>query len=227
MLLFKDRILNIALLISASWHAVFMFTVAPVLISGDIKKNATVIASLGAILEKVAVIQEKALDLDQTSFVRKLRQSDAIESVPARNALAQPEILDKAVDVSIEKETFVFFEEKGNVITLYSKKKDRRLLDFKNSMLRGEARNRMVLYRPRLPRPLVLPADFNSDYSAAIKFRISKEGFVERPECVLSSGSFTIDQTAIRYIRQWQFYPYHDETGAGQEASIRLNFNPL
>ena len=225
--LFKDRNLNIALLVSVSWHLAFMFTVVPVFVSGDFKENSTAISFLGSILERVTVIPERPLTQGRGSFMRKLKHGNAADSKAVGDNLVLPEIEGKASGFTAEKESFVFFMEKTAMISSYSREKGTLLAGFKNSILSGEARNRLVLYRPSLPSPYELPSDFNSDYSIGIKFHISREGFVERPELVFSSGSFVIDRAAVRYIRQWQFYPYYGEDASGQGSVIRLNFNAL
>lgn len=227
MSLFKDRNLNIAILISASWHLLFMFAVTPVLISGNIKKNTTGISFLGSILEKVAVVPEKSFNLDKASFMHKLKQVGEIKSEPANSTLTPPEISGKVSGTELEKEIFMFSAEKGVVVNVYFKKKDKPLIDLKNSILTGEARNRLLLYRPELSKASTFPSDFNSDYTVGIKFNISEHGFVERPECILSSGSLVVDQAAIRYVRRWQFYPYDEEADERPEVTIRLNFNAL
>ncbi|MFH1853975.1 MAG: TonB family protein [Candidatus Omnitrophota bacterium] len=224
---FRDRKLNIAILISASWHFVFMFTVAPVFISRDVKKNTTTIAFLGAILEKVAVVPEKALSLDKTSLMYKLKQAGEFNIERAGNTLASPVLSAKVSDVEANKEEIALPIEKSAVINVSSRKKDRLFIDLKGNMFAGEAKNRLVLYKPKLSKVYLFRYDFNSGYTVTVKFDISKDGFTERPECVLSSGSFVIDQAAIRYIRRWQFCPYYDETGASREALIRLNFSAL
>lgn len=227
MLLFKDRILNIAILVSASCHLVFMFTVTPVFVSGDFKKNNTAIAFLGAILEKVAAVPEKVLSPDRTSFIHRLKHANYADSAPGRTALAPPEISDKVSGAEVDKEEFMSSIDRGVMVSAHPRGKGRSLFGVKKSILEGEAKNRLVLYRPDLSRQPLFQSDFNSDYTVGVKFMISKDGLVETPERILSSGSFVVDQAAIRYIRRWQFYPYDDQAGRGQEALIRLNFSPL
>lgn len=224
---FKDRILNIAILISASCHLVFMFAFAPVFVSAGFKKNDTAIAFLGAILEKIAVVPDRVFSLDRSSFIHKLKRVNYEEAAPVRAALAAPEISAMVSGGEIDKDDFVPSMDKGVAASTHSREKDRPLFSVKKNILEGEAKNRLVLYRPDLTRQPVFGSDFNSDYTVGVKFIITKDGLVQNPECVLSSGSFVMDQAAIRYIRRWQFCPYYDERRAGQEALIRLNFNPL
>ncbi|MBU0759998.1 MAG: energy transducer TonB [Candidatus Omnitrophica bacterium] len=221
MLLLKDRYLNIAILVSASCHLVFMLMVTPVFISQDFKKNNTAIAFLGAILEKIVVVPDRA------SFIHKLKRVNYEEVDPVRTSLAAPEISGKVSGGEADKDDFAPSMDKGVAASTHSREKNRPLFSVKKNILEGEAKNRLVLYRPDLARQPVFRSDFNSDYTVGVKFIITKDGLVQNPECVLSSGSFVVDQAAIRYIRRWQFCPYYDERGAGQEALIHLNFNPL
>ena len=92
---------------------------------------------------------------------------------------------------------------------------------FSNFFIKGQARDRIIIYKPDLDKVTVLPSDFNSGFSANIKFRISKDGFVKYAECTTSSGNSEIDQLAIRYVRRWQFVPNLEDD---QEGIVRVSF---
>lgn len=221
MRLFRDRNLNIAILISASWHIICMFSITPILISGDIRENTTAISFLGSILEKVTAVRERPFSLDRVSMTQMIERTRDIAS--GELSLTQPEASSKALSIKPDKEKIIFSESKykAEIPRTHYKSEERPRIRFKDVLVAGEALNRMVLYKPDLPKAFVFPSSFSSDYNVSIKFKISRYGFVENPECVISSGSSDIDQMAIRHIRRWQFVPQDEE---GQEGIIRISF---
>lgn len=214
MQLFKDRSLNLAILISASWHLVFMFSVTPILVSEDIRDYRTTISFLGSILEKVAAVPEKTLMQLRDISSKKID-------------LRQPEFISKPVRARPDKEGLVVSEDKHKsaVSGMYHKKKERRQIRFKEALVMGGAMNRTVLYKPPLPNVPILNSDFDSDYNVSIRFRISRNGFVESPERIKSSGSSDVDQMAIRYVRRWQFVPLEENVEDTQEGIIHIDFD--
>lgn len=221
MLLFKDRNLNIAILVSFTWHLVFMLLVTPVIISGRIRKNATVISFLGSILENVVTIPEKSLGLNKASFMGKIERIK--DMVLGELSLNQPEVVSMPISTQPDKAMIVSFLNKDSLPILKprpERNKKMQMIKFKDSMITGEAGSRVVLYRPELPMFSVIPSNFTSGYKTVVGFRISRYGFVYSPECIISSGSSEIDELAIRHIRKWQFIP-HDDV---QKAVVRLSF---
>ncbi|MBU1148006.1 MAG: energy transducer TonB [Candidatus Omnitrophica bacterium] len=217
MKLLKDRNLNIALLISASWHIICMFSISPVLISPEIRKGYADVSFLGSILENVRAIPEKSIDLDRDSFVEKLEERKTIHSDDFE--LGLPEVFSKPAQAKSDKEESALSVKKdaGLVSELYSRGRENKRLSFKDVLVSGEAKNRLLLYKPDLPK---LPFLLSGFYEAVIRFIVSKDGIVKYPECIVSSGSSEIDQLAIRYIRRWQFAP-HDQD---QEGVVRVKF---
>lgn len=224
MRLFRDRSLNIAILISASWHLLCIFSIAPVLRSGPVIDNFTSVSFLGSIMERVSAVQEKPFALDSVSLMQKIKKMKNIDSEEV--ILTPPITISKIAALKPEKEKFMFSEDRYINIVFdrhYNNQKVSRIR-FKESSFMGNARNRMVLYKPDLGRFSTLSYDFNSNYSVSVRFLISRHGFVERPECIASSGSFEIDHMAAEYVRRWQFIP-HDETLQGVHAGIaRVSF---
>ena len=236
MQLLKDRTLNIAILISASWHLVCIFFISPILISVHSRTGSADISFLGSILQRVEAFSEKPFSLNRISPIQKIEMIRNIKSrefAPLDSkyltefTLMEPKSVMKAPGVQPDKEKFVFSGNKSIVFKTPYKKKERPGLFFKDILITGEARNRMVLYRPDLPRLSIIPSGFSSDYSVSIRFRISKHGFVENPECFISSGSSVIDQIAIRYIRRWQFAPQDESSKRPQEGMVRVNLETL
>jgi len=216
-MLLKDRNLNIAIIISASWHLVCMFSISPVLISPDIRKDYATISFLGSILEKVRVIPERSIDLDRSSFVKKLEEKKTVHSDGFE--LGLPEVFSKSAQAKSDKEEITLSVKKdANFVSeLHSSDREKRRLRFNDLLVGGDAKNRTLLYKPDLPK---LPFLLSGLYEATLRFIVSKDGIVRDPECIASSGSSEIDQLAIRYIRRWQFAP-HDQN---QEGIVKIKF---
>ena len=208
MLLFKDRYLNIAILVSVLWHCLLIISVNPVFKTGHIMKHDTSISFLGSILERVVPGEEKPL---MSGYVPKENKIDKLEPGKADFINAEPEKID-----------FFYYSDTSNFFNLNTyRKKDAARASFSDFFIKGEARDRMIIYKPDLDKVTVLPSDFNSDYSATIKFKISSEGFVKYTECIISSGFPEIDRAATRYVRKWQFVPSPEDD---QEGIIRVSF---
>ena len=216
MRLFRNRNLNIAILISASWHALFVFFISPVLVSGSIKKNFTDICFLGSILEKVTTIPDKSFNLQKKNDI-----------TPKAIDLSLPQGLSKSKGLDPDKARAQGFkdENKKSDFKPYYKKEHRVRIRFKGFLVSGAASNRNLLYKPDLPIKRILPAEFSSGSSTTVKFNISRHGFVEAPECIMSSGSSEVDQMALRYVRKWQFTPLEASPEYSQESMVRLVFD--
>jgi TonB family protein len=100
-------------------------------------------------------------------------------------------------------------------------KKETTKVDLSDFFIKGDAKDRIIMYKPDLDKVIEMPSDFNSDFSASVGFRISEDGFVKYAECVVSSGFPEIDQAAIRYVRKWQFVPNPKDD---QEGIVRVSF---
>jgi len=223
-MLFKDHNLNIAILLSTSWHLICIFLITPVLASGNIKENSTTVSFLGSILQKVAAVPERPFNLDRVSLMQKIERARDIG--PGQPSLARPEGILTSPHVELDKEKFMPFGDRHRTIAskIHYKKRKRPKVRFKDVVIDGEARDRIVLYKPDLSRLSVFPSSFSSNYNASVRFKISRHGFVEMPECTVSSGSSEVDQMAIRYIRRWQFVPHGEGLEGGQEGAVRVSF---
>jgi TonB family protein len=207
-LLFKDRNLNIAILISVFWHFFCIFLFNPTLASGNIREYKTSISFLGDILENVIAGNEKPFTAVSVSTEHKLDKLESIET--------------GFIDIQPEKKDFSYsMDNRGSLnLSVYHKKESARI-NFSDFFIKGNARDRIITYKPDLDKITVLPSDFSSDFSSSVKFTISKDGFVKYAECVISSGVPEIDWAAIRYIRKWQFTP---DTEDDQEGIVRVSF---
>ena len=220
MQLFKDRILNIAILISLLWHAVIIISFTPVITTGHIKSYDTSIAFIGDILERIIPGNEKAFTLEQVSLIARTDKLDPIDF--KKLAPAQPYPVSDFIGLEPKKEQFLYSadEHMPSGLKIYSRKESARI-QFSNFFMKGEARDRIIIYKPDLNKVSVLPSDFSSDFNVSVKFIVSKYGFVKAAECVTSSGFTEIDQAALRYVRKWQFVPAVDD---GQEGVVRISF---
>lgn len=199
-----------------------MLLAAPVLVPVHIKKNTTTISFLGSILEGVVAIPERSLELDKASFIEKIERIK--DMISGELGLSQPEVISKLAVMESDKTAFTPSVKKGrlSIFKLGRKRsRERRTIEFEGALVTGEARNRMILYRPGLPKFSIMLPDFESGYNVVVGFRISRHGFVEDPGCIVSSGSSEIDELALRYIRRWQFVPHSDT----QQAVVRLRFS--
>ena len=226
-MLFKDHNLNLAILLSTSWHLICIFLIVPVLASGSIKENSTTVSFLGSILQKVAAVPERPFNLDRVSLMQKIERMRDVDS--GQLSLTRPENTSIVPRVESDKEGFMSFGDSHETIAFktHYKKKERPRIKFKDAAVSGEAKNRMVLYKPDLSKMSFFPSYFSSNYNASIRFKISRHGFVERPECTVSSGSSEVDQMAIRYIRRWQFVPHGEGLEGGQEGLVWVKFETL
>ena len=224
-MLFKDRNLNIAILISVSCHLIFILLIRPTFASVELKKNPVAISFLGSILEEIVAVPDRTFNPEKLSFMQKV-QRDSVSL--KRFTLTPPGIIAQRMNLQGEKGNYPIPRNKYEIASLIQKYKARESnkIKFKDFIITGEARNRIVLYRPKLPVISIFPPHFSLHYIIAVRFRISAQGFVERPECIISSGSPEIDTIALSYIRRWQFVPSYDEDrGNSQEGVVRIRFN--
>jgi TonB family protein len=221
---FKNRNLNMAILVSFFWHFVFMLSFSPVLLSPQFKKNSTTISFLGSILEQAVTVQDKNFRLSGFSRSHKIERTGG--DVSEKLILMPPEKMSREVSPRQDKEKIAFAENKGETPDIGSLNKDKKksVLGFENINVSGSARNRKLLYKPEWEKVPVFSSYLNSDYSVRIRFKISKHGVVENPECVLSSGFSEIDERAIRYIRKWQ---YVSQDKGEDEGTVHIDFSRL
>ena len=194
------------------WHLVCIFSIYPILAIGYFRKNSTTISFLGSILEKVIAIPEKVLDLNRFTLIQS--DLDRDKNIGQMELdLILPENAAKADDIQAEKEKFALPKDKDSPVALTRHYRNKESLHFyfKDFLVTGEAKHRILLYKPDLSNIPVFLSSFGngSSYNVSVRFTVSKHGFVERPECLISSGSSEIDRMAIRYVRKWQFVPYY------------------
>ncbi len=219
--LFKNSTLNIAMIISASWHLICIFSIAPIFATADIKQTSATVSFLGSILEQVVATPEKTLALDDFSMARPTEEAGG-----KAFKLNEPKPIDKVSTLRTEKEEPVFsLGRRDDVAKIHYQKKGKMRIGLKRAdvSISGEVENRMLLYSPELPRVSFFPSRFDSDYNVTVKFKVSRHGFVENPECILSSGAPSIDQMAMRYVRKWQFMP--SDTHEAHEGMVRIRFS--
>lgn len=220
MILLKDKNLSIAILASVLWHGMVMFSFAPVIKIGHMKSYDTSIAFIGDILERIVPGNEKAFTLEEVSLITRTDKLDSIDSKKLGPAQPYP-ILD-FIMLEPKKGQFLYSSDERMPLGLkiYNRKELARV-QFSNFFMKGEARDRIIIYKPDLDKVSVLPSDFSSDFNVSVKFTISKYGFVKAVECVTSSGFMEIDQAALRYVRKWQFVPAISDN---QEGVVRVSF---
>ena len=119
--IFKNRPLNIAILISTSCHFIFIFSITPILGYGNIKRNFTKVSFLGAILEDVVSIPEKTFSLDVLQD-RYIKESFSLSS---------PEVGPKLITMQPDKEKFIF-KSIDTAFKLYPQKKHKPMIALKN-----------------------------------------------------------------------------------------------
>jgi TonB family protein len=208
MILLRDRNLNIAILISLCWHFCCMFLFNPTLPAGNAREYRTSISFLGGILGNVIAGNGKPLTPANVLVEHKMSKFEPVET--------------GLINIQPEKKDLLYSSDSRALLdsNAYRKKENTRV-NFSDFFIKGEAKDRIVIYKPDLDEVNVLPSDFSSDFSSNIKFRISKDGFVKYAECVISSGFPEMDQAAIRYIRKWQFVPNAEDN---QEGIVRVSF---
>ena len=206
--IFKDRTLNTAILISVSWHFFCMFLFNPVAPAGNIKEYGGSISFLGGILENVSPGNKKLFTPDNASIAYEINKAEPVEP--------------GFINTRLEKKDIFYPQDNYEPLNLdiYRRKESARV-DFSGFFIKGDARDRVIVYKPDMEKVVMLPSDFSSDFSSTVKFMISRDGFVKYAECVISSGFPEIDREAVRYIRKWQFAP---EAEDNQEGVIRVSF---
>ncbi|MDP2981162.1 MAG: energy transducer TonB [Candidatus Omnitrophota bacterium] len=209
MTLFKDRTLIAAIFISIFWHFLCIFSFNPVLSTGNIREYKTSISFLGDILGNVIPGNEKPFTPSSVSPEHRMDKTEPIEA--------------GFINTQPEKKEFSYSLNNRSSLKLNAyRKKETARVNFYDFFIKGDAKDRIIVYKPDLDKVAMLPSDFiNSDFSASIRFRISKDGFIKYAECVTSSGFSEIDQAAIRYVREWQFVPNPKDD---QEGIVRVSF---
>ena len=209
MLLFKDRNLNIAILVSVLWHFLCIFLFNPTLSTGNIREYKTSIAFLGDILGNVISGNEKSFTPSSVSPEHIMDKTEPVEAGFINNHQEKKDF------------SYSLADNRGFLNLGAYRKKEIARVNFSDFFIKGNAKDRIIMYKPDLDKVAMLPSDFNSDFSASVRFRISKDGFIKYVECVASSGFPEIDKAAIRYVRKWQFVPNLEDN---QEGVVRVSF---
>lgn len=215
MIIFRDRYFNLALAASLGGHIIFILLFSPFVKSGDVKLYDTSISFLGSVLDRACFSNERHVVWDRFHPDSEQNREDRLgmELFPLQKCDA-----DFSNSQPIKEKIILESQVKEDILKISNIRKDLQL-NLSNILIKGPGRNRLIVYKPELPRALIFPSEFSSSYTANIKFKISKYGFVERPEFVVSSGSCEIDKAALRHIRKWQFAPSVE----GQEGVVRIN----
>ncbi|MFH1783197.1 MAG: TonB family protein [Candidatus Omnitrophota bacterium] len=212
------RELKISLIISFSFHLIGMLAVVPVLTPERVRTYSTEISFLGSILERVSIAQSRypILDIKEIGLGADKRSIE----------FSKPEALGKVKEELGKEEALRLQDTREDFIVSmhYKKEKDRFRIKFDGLIIKGEAKNRLLLYKPDISGRAFNLSTFDRDYHVNIRFKISRHGLVEQPECMISSGSSYIDRFAIQYVRKWQFVPLHENSDAFQEGVVRLSF---
>jgi len=208
--LFKNRLLNIAISVSVLCHVALVFLIKPVFPAGQAARYNTSIAFLGDILENIGsnVAGDSS---DQVKLAGQVLFEGEIE--PCLPDFMSMRIEKKPLSVSLTAITPL-------ELNIFRRKEVVRV-NFSDFFIKGPAKDRVIAYKPDLGRIMALPSDFSSDFSANIRFRISKDGFVKYVECATSSGFSDIDRAAMRYVREMRFMPVDED---GQEGVVRVSF---
>lgn len=235
MTLFKDKAFIAAIFISISWHFLSLFLFNPTFSVGGVREYRTSISFLGDILESVAPEGEKPFTPNNVSMGHRIDKIEPSEAgfmhSPVTETNGGLNISSKepgtlawvgSKNIQSEKQDFSYsLDNRGLLKSSAYHKKETTRVDFSDFFIKGDAKDRIIMYKPDLDKIVTLPSDFNSDFNVSIKFRISKEGFIKYAECVTSSGFSEIDQQAIRYVRKWQFVPASEDD---QEGVVRVSF---
>jgi len=226
MSLIKNQNFNIALLISATCHFVSVLCISPVLPSLNIRENQTVISFIGSMLERVSVASDRSIDKDVLDFDRHVHALTLKWFGFDQNAFVSKRGGD-IVYHKAEKIEYTLGGEVDKKITpgLGLDVRRRGYFEFSDILVAGAVKNRIVLYKPPLPEIRRLDSEFSFSREVIIRFKVSRHGFIELPECILSSGDPEIDKAALRYVRRWQFVPITDDTGSLEDGLVRFRFD--
>ena len=163
MTLFKDRALIAAIFISIFWHFLCIFLFNPTLSTGNIREYKTSIAFLGDILGNVISGNENPFTPSGVSPERIMDKTDPVEA--------------GFINTHQEKKDFSYSlaDNRGSLNLGAYRKKEITRVNFSDFFIKGDAKDRIIMYKPDLDNVAMLPSDFNSDFSASIGFKISKD----------------------------------------------------
>jgi len=100
------------------------------------------------------------------------------------------------------------------------------------SEISGEAKNRLVLFKPPFPDYRVAVSTHHKDsvpisYNVRLRLVIAKDGTVKTADTLQTSGYPDIDLIAIRYVKKWKFISLKpDQTQEDQEGIVQIAFGP-
>jgi hypothetical protein len=233
MVLFRNRIFNLAVAISILWHLFWICGIRIGLDSygGDRQRGYPIISFLGPILEESTF--RKRLKIDLSSFIRTPFRKGLI---PDQLDLRK-ELLDKEIQPKEEKEIKeITTRRQAGVLDKYALID---LFDLSDGLnlnshtqpdyparigLEGPAKNRIVLYSPPLPSLPDWAKREGLKFDLKVKFWISPQGVVKRAEPQISCGYPEVDLLGIRYISKWRFETVSaDSEGTNQWGAIKLS----
>lgn len=224
---------NRALIISFLWHLFCFFAVTIIIVPVGIRQQRlSDISFIGSILDK-------------DSFHREFRDwhthSDASYSKLSRLSLpADEEISTKRLEVYADTDYLLktkpykvsideILEAEKKLPAGIKKKLPLESTD-RGFEIKGEARERTVLFRPPSPDYQGLISTPQKDiigeyYKVRLKIIIAADGSVKTAEKLTSCGYPEIDLLAIRYVKKWSFAPLSpDKPQNDQEGILLLKF---
>lgn len=219
MILFKDKTLNFAIILSIIWHFILFCTIFPYFASFSGKTyGRTIISFLGAILNEVTP--------EKRDFGENLENFDTKRSSLVDISLERPQPFSRPI--FFEKEEGIVYDKKFIELRKIPLKIDSTLEEVINMPeleISGEAKGRELVYKPKLP---IYPKSlFLEDipYEIRLRFFVSPGGEVLAVEKLTSSGSAVVDEVGYRYVKGLKFLPLKKEfSDKLDEGIIALRF---
>ena len=214
--MFKDRVFNMAIIISTMWHLFWVSAICIVVTPSVQPTNAYhEIDFLGPILEKTAfdLMIEEVKPQAETLYARSALFLDNVYLKPEGPGRKVPSdfvpggVRDK-IGFSLRdyiedaKETPLYFEQESRITYIRQIGKRKDLL-----VVEGPARTREIIFKPR---HLTVSHGIYGDaeeHFVKLRFFISGNGLVHDVEPIVSSGYPQIDIEAIRFLKKWRFSP--------------------
>jgi len=208
--MFKDRPFNIFLLISLSWHILWISAVAIITVpTGLPVADYTKVYFLGPILEETAfelMLEESGMRVE-TLYRKPLLPKYAfeIEVDTHKDEFAKPAFdFDRSLELRFSPKEVI---REKKLITPYFFKEG--LSSFRQvPAFESPIKRRPVIFRPdKIPAvPRRITADGES-FRVQLEFTVTPEGGVGKVKPVISSGNPQIDMIGMEYLKRWRFAP--------------------
>ncbi|MEA3560329.1 MAG: hypothetical protein U9R31_00960 [Candidatus Omnitrophota bacterium] len=205
MVLFRNRIFNLALAISIAWH---LFWICGIRVdfgqfSTSSLKKYPAISFLGSILEESTFRTGLKLDLFKFGGRRGLIG----DSLDLRSRFSGGGVeLNRKKEIITRKQAGVL--NKCKLVDLSSTLGEYSLTPpdyLPRVKLEGPVKDRMVLYNPPFPSLPDWASQHSLKFNLQIKFWVSHQGIVRRTEPKISCGYPELDLLGMRYINKWRF----------------------